>query len=78
MSKSESPLDETHARELLRGERERIEGSLADREQVRESELDEIDTDTDTDLLDEGEMIEEEQVDVGREGAAARRLLCLD
>ncbi|HJX32817.1 MAG TPA: hypothetical protein VJ257_01315 [Solirubrobacterales bacterium] len=76
MSKSESPLDETHTRELLRGERERIEGSLADREQVRESELDEIDTDTD--LLDEGEMIEEEQVDVGREGAAARRLLCLD
>ena len=61
MSDTESPIDQAHARELLRGERERIEGSLADMERVRRSELDEIDTDTDP--LDAGEQIEEEEVE---------------
>jgi DnaK suppressor protein len=54
-------IDETHARELLRRERERIESSLANLKQVRESELEEIDTGTD--LVDDGEVIEEKQID---------------
>ena len=61
MSKREAPLDQTRARELLRRERERIEGSLAEREQLLEGEIEEIDADADP--LDEGELIEEEQVD---------------
>ncbi len=61
MSKREPPIDEAHARELLQRERERIESSLADLERVRRSELDEIDTDTDP--LDKGGLIEEEEVD---------------
>ena len=61
MSMREAPLDETRARELLRRERERIEGSLAEREQLLEGEIEEIDADADP--LDEGELIEEEQVD---------------
>ena len=55
------PLDQDHARELLKRERERIEGSLADQEKVRSSELDEIDTGTDP--MDDGEVIEEVEVD---------------
>lgn len=42
MSDRQPPIDAAHARELLR--RERIESSLADLKQVRESELEEIDT----------------------------------
>ena len=61
MSKSEAPLEETQARELLQRERERIESSLANLERVRDSELDEIDTDTDP--FDDGETIEGEMVD---------------
>jgi len=61
MSNREPPIDEAHARELLQRERERIESSLADLERVRRSELDEIDTDTDP--LDKGGLIEEEEVD---------------
>ena len=61
MSKRKPPIDEAHARELLQGERERIESSLADLERLRRSELDEIDTATDT--LDDGELIEEGEVD---------------
>jgi DnaK suppressor protein len=61
MSKREPPIDEAHARELLRRERERIESSLADLERLRRSELDEIDTDTDP--VDDAELIEEGQVD---------------
>jgi DnaK suppressor protein len=61
MSDTESPIDQAHGRELLRRERERIEGSLADMERVRMSELDEIARDTDP--LDAGEQIEEEEVD---------------
>lgn len=61
MSKSEGPLEETQARELLQHERERIEASLANLERVRESELDEIDTDTDP--FDDGETIDGEMVD---------------
>jgi RNA polymerase-binding transcription factor len=61
MSDRQPPIDPAHARELLRRERERIESSLADLEQVRESELEEIDTDTNP--FDDGEVIEEKQVD---------------
>jgi DnaK suppressor protein len=61
MSKREPPIDEAHARELLQRERERIESSLAELERLRRSELDEIDTESD--LADDGELIEEEQVD---------------
>jgi RNA polymerase-binding transcription factor len=61
MSKREPPIDEAHARELLQRERERIEGSLAELERLRRSELDEIDTSTD--LLDDGALIEEGEVD---------------
>lgn len=61
MSDTESPIDQAHARDRLGRERERIESSLADMERVRRSELDEIDTDTDP--VDAGEQIEEEEVD---------------
>jgi DnaK suppressor protein len=61
MSKREPPIDEAHARELLRRERERIESSLADLDRVRGSELDEIQTSTDP--ADDAELIEEEEVD---------------
>lgn len=61
MSEREPPIDEARARELLRRERERIESSLADLEQVRESELEEIDTGIN--LVDDGEVIEGGQVD---------------
>jgi RNA polymerase-binding transcription factor len=61
MSTKEPPLDEVHARDLLRRARERIESSLADLKRVRESETDEVDTETDA--LGDGEILEEEQVD---------------
>ena len=61
MNNGEAPLDPTRARERLQGERERIEHSLAEREQLLEGELEEIDADAD--LLDGGELIEEEEVD---------------
>lgn len=61
MSERQSAVDETHARDLLRRERQRIESSLADLEQVRESELSEIDTAVN--LVDDGEVIEEGQID---------------
>ena len=61
MSKRQPPIEEGLARELLQRERERIESSLAGLERVRSSELDEIDTATN--LVDEGELIEEEEVD---------------
>ncbi len=61
MSKREPPIDEAHARKRLRQERERIERALADLERVRRSELEEIDTSTDP--FDDGELIEEKQVD---------------
>jgi hypothetical protein len=55
MSKREPPIDDAHARELLRRERERIESSLADLDRVRGSELDEIQTSTDP--ADDAELI---------------------
>jgi DnaK suppressor protein len=61
MSTKEPPLDEAHARDLLRRTRERIESSLADLKRGRESETDEVDTETDA--LGDGEILEEEQVD---------------
>ena len=61
MSERQPPIDEARARELLRRERERIESSLADRERVRRSELDEIDAGPA--LADYAEVIEEEEVD---------------
>ncbi len=61
MNEREPPLQEARAGELLQRERQRIEDSLAKLEKLLEGELDEIDTDTDP--LDDGEMIEEEQID---------------
>jgi len=61
MSERQPPVDEACARELLRRERERIEASLADSARVRGSELEEVDTETGA--ADEGERIEEEEVD---------------
>jgi DnaK suppressor protein len=61
MNTRKPSIDEARARELLRRERERIEGSLADLERVRSSELDE--RETETELAADGELIEEEEVD---------------
>jgi DnaK suppressor protein len=57
----EAPIDADRARELLRGERERIESSLADAKRVRRSEVDEIDTDSD--LVGDASTIDAEEVD---------------
>jgi DnaK suppressor protein len=50
-------IDESHARELLARERERIEGALANNRRLRRSEVDEIDTEiekgTDESFVDE-------------------------
>jgi RNA polymerase-binding transcription factor len=61
MSKPEPPIDEARARELLTRERERIEGSLADHGRLLGSEVDALADENE--LEDEGEQIEEEQVD---------------
>jgi DnaK suppressor protein len=61
MSNPEPPIDEARARELLTRERERIEGSLADLGRLRGSEVDALADENE--LEDEGEQIEEEQVD---------------
>ena len=61
MSEKTPLIDEKHARELLKRERERTETSLADLKRVHGSELEEIEQDTDP--TDEGEQIEEGQVD---------------
>jgi DnaK suppressor protein len=61
MSNAKPPIDEAHARELLRRERERIEGSLADLERTRSNELDEIDTSADP--VEGSELIAETGVD---------------
>jgi len=61
MNERKPPIDESRARELLKRQRERIESSLADQERVRRSELDDIDTETN--LVDDGGLIEEEEVD---------------
>jgi DnaK suppressor protein len=61
MTEKTPPIDEKKARGLLKRERERIEGSLADLKRVRRSELDEVEQDSDP--SDEGEQIEEEEVD---------------
>jgi DnaK suppressor protein len=61
MNERKPPIDESRARELLKRERERIESSLADQERVRRSEL--ADIDTETNLVDDGGLIEEEEVD---------------
>jgi DnaK suppressor protein len=61
MSTREPPIDEARARELLRRERARIESSLANLDRTRGSELDEIGTSTDP--VDDGAVIEEEEVD---------------
>jgi DnaK suppressor protein len=61
MSKGKAPLDEAHARELLQRVREGIEDSLADLEQLHVSALDEIDNAAN--LFDDGEVVEEQQID---------------
>jgi DnaK suppressor protein len=61
MSNGKAPLDEAHARELLQRVREGIEDSLADLEQLHVSALDEIDNAAN--LFDDGEVVEEQQID---------------
>jgi DnaK suppressor protein len=61
MTERQSAVAETHARELLQRERERIESSLAGLKKSRKGELDEIDTSIDP--ADDSEVIEEEQID---------------
>ncbi len=61
MSTREPPIDEAHARKRLQQERERIERALADLKRVRTSELEEIETSTDP--FEDGELIEDKQVD---------------
>ncbi len=61
MSDPKPTIDESRARELLQRERERIEGSLAQLQRTRASELDEVDTSTDPE--DEGAVIAETEVD---------------
>ncbi len=61
MAKKHPPIDEAHARELLKRERGRIETSLADLRRLGKEERDEIEQDTDA--VEAGEQIEEEQVD---------------
>jgi DnaK suppressor protein len=61
MSDAQPMIDEERARELLRRERERIESSLADLGRLRASELVEIDTENE--LQDQGELIEDEEVE---------------
>jgi DnaK suppressor protein len=58
---AESPIPEERARELLTAARERIESSLGDIDGLRRGEEEEIEADTDP--SDEGEQIEEGQVD---------------
>jgi DnaK suppressor protein len=55
------PIDQAEARELLQRERERIESALAVLERLRRSDLEEVDTATE--LFDDGEVIEDMQVD---------------
>ena len=61
MNDKKPPIHESRARELLARGRKRIESSLADLERVRTGELDGIETETN--LVDDGERIEEEEVD---------------
>ena len=61
MTPENAPIDVTRARELLRRERDRIESRLADYERLRGSELEEIDTETESES--DAELIEEEEVD---------------
>lgn len=77
MSDRVAAIDEARAQELLQRERQRIESSLAGLAKSHEDEVDEIDTSIDP--ADDGEVIEEEQVDqalaeqLGAELAAVER-----
>lgn len=61
MAKKKPPIDEGDSRALLKRERERIEGSLADAARMRRSEEAEVETATAPE--DDAEVIEDEQVD---------------
>ena len=61
MSKGEPPIDIDAARTLLQRERERIESSLATKAAIHAGEVEEIETATEA--AEDGEMIEEEQID---------------
>lgn len=59
-NKDEPAIDDAHARELLKGERKRIESAIADIERVRKTEVEGLKDDTDP--IDAGEHIEEEEI----------------
>jgi DnaK suppressor protein len=66
--KKKAKIEKKRARELLKRERERIEGSLADLKRVRASEVDEVKGETEA--IGGGEQLEEVEVD----DAIARQL----
>jgi DnaK suppressor protein len=61
MAEREPPIDADLAHRLLQRERERIESSLAAKAVIRKGEVEEIETATE--VAEDAEMIEEEQVD---------------
>ena len=76
MSESEPKIDVEAARERLTAERERVVRRLAGNERDRNSELEEIDTDTDP--ADVGEQVEEEEVDDALRDSLRRELAAID
>jgi DnaK suppressor protein len=74
MKKAE--IDEDRARELLARERERVEGSLRDLQRNLQGEVAEIETSTDP--VDDGELIEEEQVDAALVAQLRRELEAIE
>lgn len=61
MTQKHSDIDDAKARELLQRERERIESALADNERVKDSEIQEIDTEIEPET--DAALIEDETVD---------------
>jgi DnaK suppressor protein len=72
MSSSDSPINDARARELLKRERDRIEGSLADSERNRDSDLAGLDQHPadDADRL-QGDEVDQELAEQLRQELAA-------
>ncbi|MGH2955706.1 MAG: TraR/DksA family transcriptional regulator [Solirubrobacterales bacterium] len=76
MAGKQAEIDEDRARELLRSERERVEGALADLERVRAGELSEIQVSTDP--AEDAELIEEGAIDEALEGRLRAQLEAIE
>ncbi len=61
MNEKNPPIDEARARELLERDRERLQATIADAKRLRRGEIAEIDQDTDA--VEAGEHIVEEEID---------------